>query len=181
MKQKLALPIATLLFTSCPAQKEEKIDPFVQPDPTKEVPAEVVRDPFKPLRQTTDENPHLWKDHVVKSGGANGPDYVRIGGAFDKERDQVAVLLRVGVQQYQKALEHPDRNRGVGLLSDPLASPEFTCWLRPFRVTDKTAEFIVLVSRKRATHMYLFFIPQAGSARYLYELGRAAQDIVDKK
>jgi len=181
MKQKLAIPLATLLFTSSPAQEDKKIDPFLPPDSAKEVPGKAIRDPSGPAEQTAGEDTHLWKDHFVKPGGEDGPDYVKIVGSFDRGRNQVTVLLRIAVQQYQKAIEHPDHNRGVGLISGRPGTPDITCWLRPFHFTDKTAEFYVLVSRKSAAQMYLFFIPQAGSDRYLYELGRVAQDIVERK
>ena len=161
---------------------QENVNPFSEPGPAKAVPAEAYAESFDPSgRHAEGEEPHRWDDQIVNTGGADGPKYVTINGWSNEKNDQVTVLFRVGVQQYNDSVRHLERTRGVVLMSGQPASPDFYCWLRPFHVTDKTADFIVLVSRKSAAHMYIAFIPHEGSRRYLYSLGEAAKVIIEKQ
>jgi hypothetical protein len=138
-------------------------------------------DPFQmEVDSSESTDPHRWSDQVLIPGDDEGPDYITIRRMSGEREEQVTILFRVEVKKYRLSLRHPDRNRGVVLMSGRPASPDLYCFLRPFHVTESTADFIVLVSQKSLENVYLVFIPLEGNRRYLYELKNAVSEDTSK-
>lgn len=119
---------------------------------------------------------HQWDDVLVSLDGENDPKSISWLNAFvssHKGVDGKAMTLwfRMDAEAYEKALQHPEHNRGIKLIAGNRKYPLLECDLRPFSVENGHALFIVRVPLDRLQQFHVAFIPRdQGKKRYLYDL-----------
>jgi hypothetical protein len=129
---------------------------------------------------------HKWDDVIVKLNNKGNKNYVIWSSTHVASHRGVVgkkqtFSFNVDVKLYEAALQHPDLNRGMILMSGDLRFPSLHCWLRPFSIHKGKAYFIVSVPPSLLKEMHIAFISREGKKRYLYNLATVAVSLKDKK
>jgi hypothetical protein len=118
---------------------------------------------------------HKWNDIIVKGIGKAQQSLITWSSANVASHRGVTgkrqnLEFYIDAKLYNKALHHPDFNRGVILMAGDIRFPLLHCWLRPFSVHDGKAIFVVSIPVERLEDTFIAFIPHDGKERHIYNL-----------